>query len=555
MSDPQQIIAVYDTLTARRSPAAIMRERVTALTDGPSPAFVSIDARTPYPSSDLGPPDWLIVIVDEEDHEPSLPDWRKVVEAAPARTRAVVMSYGHVSAVPRSVVLNVDMTGTDGEWSHLSIEAVARRVSAGAATFSRHLLEEDAVRRGALIDVGDGSTMLNPLLMTRIGDLAISSGTYRILHNENMMFLGDLVQRTEVELLDLPGLGSKRLGEIKAALGAMDLMLGATVPGWPPEDFETALAAAAPLAILKGARQVPSGEMFRPEAECLVIDPAIGELADTEVGSTDISLQLQEAVRRKLETLRPIAFRLGNQAEWQELAPLCERLALLLDRPGSEVSAVLGSLYASALELGSFAEMDDAARHDPKSMVDALDPSSRRPLQDVLTVLAPWLRRFPTVRDLDDDAGRFLATRANSGSARAAVAAAVAADLIASGDAARLEALLDAGERGGFVGGKAERRGIMSVRNLILAATSLIGGMLWNAAVNDYATHSTIARRAGIMLARAEDAVTEIASELPSDLRTAVRSVVADARAAIGHVSSNRNAAPADVAKPHGHGQ
>ena len=58
------------------------------------------------------------------------------------------------------------------------------------------------------------------------------------LKNDNIVYIGDLVQRTEQEMLRTPNFGRKSLNEIKEVLASMGLGLGMTVPGWPPENIE-----------------------------------------------------------------------------------------------------------------------------------------------------------------------------------------------------------------------------------------------------------------------------------------------------------------------------
>jgi DNA-directed RNA polymerase subunit alpha len=67
-----------------------------------------------------------------------------------------------------------------------------------------------------------------------IDDLELSVRSANCLKAENIYLVGDLVQRTEADLLRTPNLGRRSLGEIKDALAARGLALGKAVPGWPP---------------------------------------------------------------------------------------------------------------------------------------------------------------------------------------------------------------------------------------------------------------------------------------------------------------------------------
>ncbi len=58
------------------------------------------------------------------------------------------------------------------------------------------------------------------------------------LKNDNIVYIGDLVQKTESEMLRTPNFGRKSLNEIKEVLSQMGLSLGMEVTGWPPENIE-----------------------------------------------------------------------------------------------------------------------------------------------------------------------------------------------------------------------------------------------------------------------------------------------------------------------------
>ena len=58
------------------------------------------------------------------------------------------------------------------------------------------------------------------------------------LKNDNIIYIGDLVQKTESEMLRTPNFGRKSLNEIKEVLGTMGLSLGMDVMNWPPDNIE-----------------------------------------------------------------------------------------------------------------------------------------------------------------------------------------------------------------------------------------------------------------------------------------------------------------------------
>ena len=78
----------------------------------------------------------------------------------------------------------------------------------------------------------------NPNLLRKVDELELSVRSANCLKNDNIVYIGDLVQKTEAEMLRTPNFGRKSLNEIKEVLTQMGLHLGMEVPGWPPENIE-----------------------------------------------------------------------------------------------------------------------------------------------------------------------------------------------------------------------------------------------------------------------------------------------------------------------------
>ena len=74
----------------------------------------------------------------------------------------------------------------------------------------------------------------DPILLRPVDELELTVRSANCLKAENIHYIGDLVQRTEVELLRTPNLGKKSLTEIKEVLQSHGLMLGMRLDGWPP---------------------------------------------------------------------------------------------------------------------------------------------------------------------------------------------------------------------------------------------------------------------------------------------------------------------------------
>jgi len=78
----------------------------------------------------------------------------------------------------------------------------------------------------------------NRNLLRKVDELELSVRSANCLKNDNIVYIGDLVQKTEQEMLRTPNFGRKSLNEIKEVLASMGLSLGMTVSGWPPENIE-----------------------------------------------------------------------------------------------------------------------------------------------------------------------------------------------------------------------------------------------------------------------------------------------------------------------------
>jgi DNA-directed RNA polymerase subunit alpha len=78
----------------------------------------------------------------------------------------------------------------------------------------------------------------NRNMLRKVDELELSVRSANCLKNDNIIYIGDLVQKSEQEMLRTPNFGRKSLNEIKEVLTTMGLSLGMAVPGWPPENIE-----------------------------------------------------------------------------------------------------------------------------------------------------------------------------------------------------------------------------------------------------------------------------------------------------------------------------
>ncbi len=78
----------------------------------------------------------------------------------------------------------------------------------------------------------------NAALLKKVDELELSVRSANCLKNDNIVYIGDLIQKSEAEMLRTPNFGRKSLNEIKEVLVQMGLHLGMEVPNWPPENIE-----------------------------------------------------------------------------------------------------------------------------------------------------------------------------------------------------------------------------------------------------------------------------------------------------------------------------
>ena len=123
------------------------------------------------------------------------------------------------------LVLELETNGT------IEPEAAIRR----AATILQQQLSVFVdLERDRRMDGPISRDNVDPILLRPVDDLELTVRSANCLKAENIYYIGDLVQRTEVELLKTPNLGKKSLTEIKDVLASHSLYLGMRLDSWPP---------------------------------------------------------------------------------------------------------------------------------------------------------------------------------------------------------------------------------------------------------------------------------------------------------------------------------
>jgi hypothetical protein len=267
-----------------------------------------------------------------------------------------------------------------------------------------------------------------------------------------------------------------------------------------------------------GAKWLERGDHFH-------IDTS-GTESDNSVAREPLTAQLHGEIKRKAREFLPIAERLSNSLGWERIASATCRYLKAIDIETEELPRNLGLAYDAMLELASFFEQDAELQQQPDSNALPLDPEVRRPLRLLIRAAAPWLRRFPTVRELDDECGAFLSRPDLLEPAASVLEIARVKRLVSDTDAAATQGVLVAAHRGKFQGDKAGTRGIHTVRNLVIASAAAIGTFLSGAVASDFATKSDLIKHAGSTLAEASEYIEKLTIELQDDIKIALREII-----------------------------
>ena len=129
---------------------------------------------------------------------------------------------------------------TDGSISGEDAVAYAARILQDQLSVFVNFEEPQRDQRagGGVADEQMVELAFNPALLKKVDELELSVRSANCLKNDNIVYIGDLIQKTEAEMLRTPNFGRKSLNEIKEVLASMGLHLGMEVTDWPPENID-----------------------------------------------------------------------------------------------------------------------------------------------------------------------------------------------------------------------------------------------------------------------------------------------------------------------------
>ncbi|MHA1524511.1 MAG: DNA-directed RNA polymerase subunit alpha [Alphaproteobacteria bacterium] len=127
----------------------------------------------------------------------------------------------------------------------LTVETDASLTPEDAVAFAARILQDQLQTfinfeepKSEVVEETVPEIAFNPALLKKVDELELSVRSANCLKNDNIVYIGDLILKSEAEMLRTPNFGRKSLNEIKEVLAQMGLHLGMEVTSWPPEDIE-----------------------------------------------------------------------------------------------------------------------------------------------------------------------------------------------------------------------------------------------------------------------------------------------------------------------------
>ena len=235
--------------------------------------------------------------------------------------------------------------------------------------------------------------------------------------------------------------------------------------------------------------EVPLGNKWIEKGDRLAIDPS-GQETDDAAARDPVVCQLHEAVKRKAREFAAAEAGIDERLGWTGFDDVIRRFLAAVDVATAAIPSQIATVYDATIELASFLDVDGDLRQRPGSNISQLDPITRRSFLDLIRTAAPWVRRFPTARALDDETGAFLLRRDLYEPSLAIVEGACDTALISAEDRALLKGLLSASEREGAPAHKAGTRGVQSTKSLTIAAITIVAGLYITGIEFEFANHS-----------------------------------------------------------------
>ncbi|MCZ2328143.1 DNA-directed RNA polymerase subunit alpha [Bartonella sp. F02] len=174
-----------------------------------------------------------------------VPSDRNCVDGAPIGLIPVDSLYSPVRKVSYKVENTREGQVLDYDKLTLTIETNGAVNGEDAVAFAARILQDQLSvfvnfeePQKESIEESASELAFNPALLKKVDELELSVRSANCLKNDNIVYIGDLIQKTEADMLRTPNFGRKSLNEIKEVLACMGLHLGMEIPAWPPENID-----------------------------------------------------------------------------------------------------------------------------------------------------------------------------------------------------------------------------------------------------------------------------------------------------------------------------
>lgn len=252
---------------------------------------------------------------------------------------------------------------------------------------------------------------------------------------------------------------------------------------------------------------------------------------DAKVAENPQTIQLHERVKIRANSARERVRRLANQPGFENIAATVEEFYSYISGDTLSVAANISTVWELSVAIVSFIERDNEIRAGRGGMVSEMDADARETLDQLVIASAPFVRRFPTARQNDDDVRLFKQSRANFDSAKRIFEQAANENLIEDASNKTIKTAINAAEMSSGIQSEKSRSWVVNTaQNLIRALLNNVKliivfgiSILAPPVVTDIYEHSQIELIIREYALKKEDDILKLFSDLTPDIRTALR--------------------------------
>lgn len=251
---------------------------------------------------------------------------------------------------------------------------------------------------------------------------------------------------------------------------------------------------------------------------------------DASAAQDPQTIQLHQSARVRAAVARDRVQRLANQRGFETIAVTVDEFARLLSGDTLSVAANIGTVWELSTAIGTFTERDEEVKAGRGGMTPQMDADARETLDQLLMIAAPFVRRFPTARQNDEEVRLFKQTRESIEAPKRIFEQVSKENLIESQSQMIVVIATGAAERGEGVQAEKSRSWLnKTARNLLIAFMVAAGAAgplptkFGEKAAEEFYDHSQSREVIQNFLRETENDAFELFRDLPSDLGGALR--------------------------------